>query len=160
MRINFVLNGDPTTIDVAENARLVDVLRNKFHLTGTKEGCGVGECGACTVILDGKAVASCLVLAVSVEGKSVLTIEGLSKNGELDPIQEAFIDHHAAQCGFCTPGFIMSAKALLDANPSPTREEIRIAVSGNICRCTGYHQIVDAIEDAAERYRRRGEEKA
>ncbi len=160
MKINFILNGDPTTIDVAENARLVDVLRNDFHLTGTKEGCGVGECGACTVIIDGKAVASCLVLAVSVEGKSVLTIEGLSKNGELDPIQEAFIDHHASQCGFCTPGFIMSAKALLDANPSPTREEIRIAISGNICRCTGYHQIVDAIEDAAERYRKRGEAKA
>lgn len=160
MKINFILNGDPTTIDVAENARLVDVLRNDFHLTGTKEGCGVGECGACTVIIDGKAVASCLVLAVSVEGKSVLTIEGLSKNGELDPIQEAFIDHHASQCGFCTPGFIMSAKALLDANPSPTREEIRVAISGNICRCTGYHQIVDAIEDAAERYRRRGEGKA
>lgn len=160
MKINFILNGDPTTIDVAENARLVDVLRNDFHLTGTKEGCGVGECGACTVIIDGKAVASCLVLAVSVEGKSVLTIEGLSKNGELDPIQEAFIDHHASQCGFCTPGFIMSAKALLDANPSPTREEIRVAISGNICRCTGYHQIVDAIEDAAERYRKRGEGKA
>lgn len=160
MKINFILNGDPTTIDVAENARLVDVLRNDFHLTGTKEGCGVGECGACTVIIDGKAVASCLVLAVSVEGKSVLTIEGLSKNGELDPIQEAFIDHHASQCGFCTPGFIMSAKALLDANPAPTREEIRVAISGNICRCTGYHQIVDAIEDAAERYRKRGEGKA
>ena len=160
MKINFILNGDPTTIDVAENARLVDVLRNDFHLTGTKEGCGVGECGACTVIIDGNAVASCLVLAVSVEGKSVLTIEGLSKNGELDPVQEAFIDHHAAQCGFCTPGFIMSAKALLDRNPSPTREEIRIAISGNICRCTGYHQIVDAIEDAAERYRKRGEGKA
>ena len=160
MKINFILNGDPTTIDVAENARLVDVLRNDFHLTGTKEGCGVGECGACTVIIDGKAVASCLVLAVSVEGKCVLTIEGLSKDGELDPIQEAFIDHHASQCGFCTPGFIMSAKALLDANPAPTREEIRVAISGNICRCTGYHQIVDAIEDAAERYRRRGEGKA
>ncbi|MBR4869628.1 MAG: (2Fe-2S)-binding protein [Oscillospiraceae bacterium] len=160
MKINFILNGDPTTIDVAENARLVDVLRNDFHLTGTKEGCGVGECGACTVIIDGKAVASCLVLAVSVEGKSVLTIEGLSKDGELDPVQEAFIDHHAAQCGFCTPGFIMSAKALLDRNPSPTREEIRVAISGNICRCTGYHQIVDAIEDAAERYRKRGEAKA
>lgn len=160
MKLNFILNGEDTTVEVAENTRLVDLLRNEFHLTGTKEGCGVGECGACTVVLDGKAVASCLVLAVSVEGKSVLTIEGLSKNGELDPIQEAFIDHHAAQCGFCTPGFIMSAKALLDANPSPTREEIRTAISGNICRCTGYHQIVDAIEDAAERYRRRREGKA
>ena len=159
MKINFILNGDPTAVDVAENARLVDVLRNEFHLTGTKEGCGVGECGACTVIIDGQAVASCLVLAVSVDGKSVLTIEGLSKNGELDPVQEAFIDHHAAQCGFCTPGFIMSAKALLERNPSPTREEIRTAISGNICRCTGYHQIVDAIEDAAERYRRRREGK-
>ena len=160
MKLNFILNGEDTTVEVAENTRLVDLLRNEFHLTGTKEGCGVGECGACTVVLDGKAVASCLVLAVSVEGKSVLTIEGLSRNGQLDPIQEAFIDHHAAQCGFCTPGFIMSAKALLDANPSPTREEIRTAISGNICRCTGYHQIVDAIEDAAERYRKRREGKA
>ncbi|MBQ3102664.1 MAG: (2Fe-2S)-binding protein [Oscillospiraceae bacterium] len=160
MKLNFILNGEDTTVEVAENTRLVDLLRNEFHLTGTKEGCGVGECGACTVVLDGKAVASCLVLAVSVEGKSVLTIEGLSQNGQLDPIQEAFIDHHAAQCGFCTPGFIMSAKALLDANPSPTREEIRTAISGNICRCTGYHQIVDAIEDAAERYRKRREGKA
>ena len=153
MKVNFVLNGQAVTIDVAENARLLDVLRNDLRLTGTKEGCGVGECGACTVIIDGKAVDSCLTLAVTVEGKHVTTIEGVAKDGQLDPLQQAVLDHHALQCGFCIPGFIMSAKALLDANPNPTREEIRTAVSGNICRCTGYHQIIDAVEDAAKRYR-------
>ena len=114
-----------------------------------KEGCGIGECGACTIVLDGKAVNSCLVLAASVEGKNVLTTEGLSKEGKLHPLQQAFIDHFALQCGFCTPGFLMTAKALLDANPHPTREEIKRAISGNLCRCTGYHQIVDAIESVA-----------
>lgn len=160
MKVTFTLNGDVTTIDVAENARLVDVLRYDLRLTGTKEGCGVGECGACTVIIDGVAVDSCMVLAPSVEGKTVLTIEGLSKNGELDPVQEAFLDNHAVQCGFCIPGMVMSAKALLDSNPEPSREEIRYALAGNICRCTGYHQIVDAVEDAAERYRAREERSA
>ncbi|MCI8478707.1 MAG: (2Fe-2S)-binding protein [Oscillospiraceae bacterium] len=150
--LEFTLNGDPTKVEIDENTRLLDMLRDVLNLTGTKEGCGVGECGACTVIVNGDAVDSCLVLAASVAGKSVTTIEGLSKNGELDVIQQAVLNHHALQCGFCTPGFIMSAKALLDKNPHPTREEIKIAISGNLCRCTGYQQLVDAFEEAAEHY--------
>lgn len=152
--LSFTLNGDPTSVEIDENARLLDVLRDVLGLTGTKEGCGVGECGACTVIVNGDAVDSCLVLAASVEGKSVTTIEGLSKEGQLDVIQQAVLNHHALQCGFCTPGFIMSAKALLDKNPHPTREEIKVAISGNLCRCTGYQQLVDAFEEAAEQYQR------
>ena len=123
----------------------IDLLRDKLHLTGTKEGCSVGECRACTVIMDGKAVTSCLVLAACVEGHSITTIEGVGKDGKLDPIQEAVLRNHALQCGFCTPGFIMSAKALLDENPDATREEIRRAISGNLCRCTGYEQLIQAI---------------
>ena len=149
--LTFVLNDEETTVLVEESMRLVDVLRDVLYLTGTKEGCGVGECGACTVIVDGEAVNSCLVLAMSVAGKPVTTIEGLSKNGVLHPLQQAVVDHHAMQCGFCTPGFIMSAKALLDRNPHPTREEIKTAISGNLCRCTGYQQLIEAIEDVASR---------
>lgn len=149
--LTFVLNDEETTVLVEESMRLVDVLRDVLYLTGTKEGCGVGECGACTVIVDGEAVNSCLVLAMSVAGKPVTTIEGLSKNGVLHPLQQAVVDHHALQCGFCTPGFIMSAKALLDRNPHPTREEIKTAISGNLCRCTGYQQLIEAIEDVASR---------
>ena len=149
--LTFILNDEPTTVWVEENARLVDVLRDQLYLTGTKEGCGVGECGACTVVVDAEAVNSCLVLALSVAGKQVTTIEGLSKNGQLHPLQQAVVDHHALQCGFCTPGFIMSAKALLDRNPHPTRQEIKTAISGNLCRCTGYQQLVEAIEDVASR---------
>lgn len=152
--LSFTLNGDPTSVEIDENARLLDVLRDSLGQTGTKEGCGVGECGACTVIVNGDAVDSCLVLAASVEGKSVTTVEGLSKDGQLDVIQQAVLNHHALQCGFCTPGFIMSAKALLDKNPHPTREEIKVAISGNLCRCTGYQQLVDAFEEAAEHYHR------
>lgn len=147
--LTFLLNGEQTTVRIEENMRLLDVLRDVRYLTGTKEGCGVGECGACTVIVDGEAVNSCLVLAMSVAGKQVTTIEGLSKDGVLHPIQQAVVDHHALQCGFCTPGFIMSAKALLDRNPHPTREEIKTAISGNLCRCTGYQQLIEAIEDVA-----------
>lgn len=147
--LSFILNDEPTTVCIEENMRLVDLLRDVLYLTGTKEGCGVGECGACTVVVDAEAVNSCLVLAMSVEGKHVTTIEGLSKNGQLHPLQQAVVDHHALQCGFCTPGFIMSAKALLDRNPHPTREEIKTAISGNLCRCTGYQQLVEAIEDVA-----------
>lgn len=147
--ISFTLNGEPCTVTVGETERLLDVLRDRLYLTGTKEGCGVGECGACTVIVDGKNVNSCLTMAPSVDGKEVITIEGVAQNGELAPIQRSILAHHAFQCGFCTPGIIMSAKALLDSNPHPSREEIKTAISGNLCRCTGYEQIIEAIEAVA-----------
>ena len=150
-KLRFTLNGKPVETGAADNARLLDVLRDTLGLTGTKEGCGVGECGACTVIVDGDAVDSCLYPALRANGRSVTTIEGLSKDGRLDRLQQAVLDHHALQCGFCTPGFIMSAKALLDKNPHPTREEIKIAIAGNLCRCTGYEQLIEAVLDAAER---------
>lgn len=150
-KIEFSVNGERVQIDVPAQARLVDVLRETLGLTGTKEGCGVGECGACTVIVNGKAVCSCITLAAGLDGANVITIEGVSQNGELDEIQQAILDHHALQCGFCTPGIVMSAKALLDANPNPTTEEIQQAIAGNLCRCTGYQQVIDAIADAAER---------
>ena len=150
-KIDFTVNGERVQIEVSANARLVDVLRETLGLTGTKEGCGIGECGACTVIVNGKAVCSCITLAAGLDGADVITIEGVSKNGELDEIQQAILDHHALQCGFCTPGIVMSAKALLDANPNPTTEEIQQAIAGNLCRCTGYQQVIDAIADAAER---------
>ncbi len=149
--LQFTLNGKETAVAIEQNARLLDVLREELNLTGTKEGCGVGECGACTVIVDGEAVDSCLTLAASVAGKSVTTIEGLANDDILHPLQQAVLDHHALQCGFCTPGFIMSAKALMDKNPHPTREEIKVAISGNLCRCTGYQQLIDAFEDVAGR---------
>ncbi len=129
----------------------MDILRDNLGLTGTKEGCGVGECGACTVIINGKAVCSCITLAAGLNGAEVTTIEGLSKNGELDVIQQAILDHHALQCGFCTPGIVMSAKALLDANPHPTTQQIKEAIAGNLCRCTGYQQVIEAVADAARR---------
>ena len=150
-KLKFILNGKPVETEAADNARLLDVLRDTLGLTGTKEGCGVGECGACTVIVNGKAVCSCITLAAGLNGADVITIEGVSQNGELDEIQQAILDHHALQCGFCTPGIVMSAKALLDANPNPTTEEIQQAIAGNLCRCTGYQQVIDAIADAAER---------
>ena len=148
--VNFTLNGQPVSVETSPHRRLLDLLREDLRLTGTKEGCAVGECGACTVILDGKAVTSCLVLAASVEGSSVVTIEGVGENGRLDPIQEAILRNHALQCGFCTPGFVMSAKALLEENPDATVEEIRRAISGNLCRCTGYEQLTVAIYEAAQ----------
>ena len=148
-KVKFILNHKPVEMDVYPQERLLDMLRDDFHLTGTKEGCSVGECGACTVIVDGKAVTSCLMPALSVEGKEVLTIEGVGEEGKLDPIQEKILEFHAVQCGFCTPGFIMSAKALLDENPNATLEEIRRAISGNLCRCTGYEQLAQAIYSAS-----------
>ena len=154
MNLTFTLNGQDTTVAIDPNARLLDVLREELDLTGTKEGCGVGECGACTVIIDGDAADSCLVLAASVMGKRVTTIEGLSKDGHINALQQAVLDHHALQCGFCTPGFIMSAKALLDKNPNPTREEITVAISGNLCRCTGYQQLIDAFDEAKKYYKK------
>lgn len=150
-KLKFILNGKTVEVEAADNARLLDVLRDTLGLTGTKEGCGVGECGACTVIVNGDAVDSCLYPALRANGKSVTTIEGLSKDGRLDRLQQAVLDHHALQCGFCTPGFIMSAKALLDKNPHPTREEVKVAIAGNLCRCTGYEQLIEAILDAAGR---------
>lgn len=148
-RVKFILNHKPVEMDVYPQERLLDMLRDDFHLTGTKEGCSIGECGACTVIVNGKAVTSCLMPALSVEGKEVITIEGVAIDGKLDPIQEKILEFHAVQCGFCTPGFIMSAKALLDENPNATLEEIRRAISGNLCRCTGYEQLAQAIYNAS-----------
>lgn len=153
MIVNFILNGKAVSRDLAPQRRLIDVLREDFLLTGAKESCGEGECGACTVLLDGEAVHSCLVLAGQLEGHEVLTIEGLAQNGELDIIQNAFVEHVAIQCGFCTPGMIMSTKGLLLKNPDPTEEEIRIALSGNVCRCSGYTQILAAVQDAAKKLR-------
>ena len=135
---------------------MLDILREDLSLTGTKEGCAEGECGACTVLLDGEAVHSCLTLAVQLEGRHVVTIEGLSETGELDILQKAFVEEIAIQCGFCTTGMIMSAKALLLKNPTPTEEEIRVALSGNICRCSGYVQIVRAVDRAARELREVG----
>ena len=151
IKLRFILNGKPVETEAADNARLLDVLRDTLGLTGTKEGCGVGECGACTVIVNGAAVDSCLYPALRANGKNVTTIEGLAKDGRLDRLQQAILDHHALQCGFCTPGFIMSAKALLDQNPHPTREEVKVAIAGNLCRCTGYEQLIEAVLDAAGR---------
>ena len=143
------VNGEKHEVLIKPNRTLLDVLRNELLLTGTKEACGSGECGACTVLVDGKPVNSCITLAVEAEGKEILTIEGLSRDGRLHPLQKAFMDHHAFQCGFCTPGMIMAAKAFLDRNPEPTREDIRNAIAGNICRCTGYENAVDAVLDVA-----------
>jgi carbon-monoxide dehydrogenase small subunit len=149
-RIAFTLNGSKVIVAVESHHRLIDVLRGPLELTGTKEGCGKGECGACTVIVDGQAVNSCLYPALEAEGKNVTTIEGLKKpKNELSVIQRSFIDHGAIQCGFCTPGMIMSTKALLDSNPEPSDEDIQEALLGNLCRCTGYVQIVEAVKKAA-----------
>lgn len=150
MRIKFTVNGEPVEEEVDVSVRLLDLLRDRLFLTGAKEGCGEGECGACTVLIDGRAVASCLVLAPQVDGKEVLTVEGLSPDGKLHPIQRAFVEKGAVQCGFCTPGFIMSTYALLKDNPDPTDEEIMTALEGNLCRCTGYAKIVEAVRYAAE----------
>jgi aerobic carbon-monoxide dehydrogenase small subunit len=148
--IRFTVNGEPVEAAVAQNQTLVQFLREDLGLTGTKHGCGLGDCGACTVILDGKAVNSCLVLTIQANGSEVLTIEGLAENGKLHPLQQAFVDKGAIQCGFCTPGMILSAKALLEEKPNPTELEIRTALSGNLCRCTGYQKIVEAIDEAAK----------
>jgi carbon-monoxide dehydrogenase small subunit len=152
-RINLTLkvNGKEVTLKVGPKERLIDTLREQLNLTGTKEGCSIGECGACTVILNGEAVSSCLILTGQIGGSEVLTIEGLEVAGKLDPLQKAFIDYQAVQCGFCTPGMLMSAKALLMKNPHPGREEIKTALEGNLCRCTGYEQIIEAIESVANK---------
>lgn len=144
------LNDEPVEELIQENWTLLDFLRNNLGLTGTKKGCEEGECGACTVLLDDKPVNSCLTLAVEADGREIRTIEGVARNGELYPIQKAFIEKWGLQCGFCTPGMIMSATALLKENPNPTELEIREAIAGNLCRCTGYTKIVEAISTAAE----------
>jgi len=149
--IRFILNGEPVQMEIEPHLTLLQLLREKLELIGTKEGCGMGECGACTVLLDGKTVNSCIFPAMEVDGKSVTTIEGLiDAQGNLHPIQKAFIEYGAIQCGFCTPGMVLSAKALLDENPKPTEDEIRNGIAGNLCRCTGYIQIVQAIKAASD----------
>ena len=150
MEITFTVNGQPQTIEVDDSQRLLDILREDLGLTGTKEGCGVGECGACTVVMNGKAVNSCMVPACQVNGATIETIENLEKDATLSKLQQSFLDHGAVQCGFCTPGMIMSAKALLDNKPHPSEEDIKEALEGNLCRCTGYVQILDAVKDAAK----------
>ncbi|MCQ4815598.1 (2Fe-2S)-binding protein [Cloacibacillus evryensis] len=155
MMISFELNHKKYRMNVDPTKRLVDFLRDEMGLTGTKEGCGEGECGACTVILDKKAVHACLVLTGQINKKSLLTVEGLAQNGEPSPLQKAFIKHGAVQCGYCTPGMLMSASALLMETPRPTEAEVRLALAGNICRCGDYSAIVDAVLDAAEAEARR-----
>jgi len=150
-QIELIVNGEIYSLDVKPNHTLLDVLRNHLNLTGAKYGCGTGDCGVCTVLVNGKPVSSCLTLAVAMEGRVVTTIEGLSQNGKMHPVQEEFVRHGAIQCGYCTPGFVLIAKALLDEQPEPTREEIRKYVKGNLCRCTGYVKIIDAISAAAQR---------
>jgi len=150
MTIHFNLNGKDTTIAIEPDKRLVDMLREDLGLTGTKIGCGEGDCGACTILLDGITANSCMMLAMQVAGKNVITIEGLGDYDQLHPLQQAFIDEGAVQCGFCTPGMILSAKALLDQYSSPTRDDIMRSISGNLCRCTGYTKIANAIEKVAK----------
>jgi len=151
IEITLNVNGITYTLDVRPQRTLVEVLRENLGLTGTKKSCNEGECGACTVLMDGKPVASCLVLAIDAQGKEIVTIEGLAKDEKLHPIQEAFLKHGAIQCGFCTPGMVMSVKAYLDEHPMPTSTEVRKAISGNLCRCTGYQQIVDSIMAASKK---------
>jgi carbon-monoxide dehydrogenase small subunit len=149
-RVLLKVNGEDHEVLTKSNRTLIDVLRQDLHLTGAKETCGMGACGACTVLVNGKPVHSCITLVEEVEGKEVETIEGLAQGGELHPLQKAFMDYHAFQCGFCTPGMIMTAKSLLNRNPQPTEEEVKNAISGNLCRCTGYRNIIEAIVSAAK----------
>jgi len=154
--IQLVVNGDLRTVLVRANMLLVNVLRERFDLTGTKKGCEMGNCGSCTVLLDGKPVDSCLVLALEADGHEITTIEGVAQSDELDRLQDSFVDKAAIQCGYCTPGMILSAKALLTRNPHPTETEVRAAIAGNLCRCTGYVNIVKAVLAAAENSEERG----
>lgn len=149
--IELKVNGETYETAVEPRRTLLEVLRDNLGLTGAKKACDTGDCGACTVIMDGKPVVSCLVLAIEAQGKDILTIEGLARNGKLHPLQQAFVEHGAIQCGFCTPGMILSAKALLDENPKPSEAEVRRAIAGNLCRCTGYTKIVEAILAASQK---------
>ncbi|MGD9488546.1 MAG: (2Fe-2S)-binding protein [Calditrichaceae bacterium] len=150
LNVSFKLNNKPVKINTPANRRLLDVLREDFGLIGTKEGCSVGECGACTVIMDGNAVNSCLILIGQAEGSEILTVEGLEQDGHLHPLQERFLEKGAVQCGFCTPGMLMSAYALIEQNPRPSQDDIKEAIEGNLCRCTGYKQIIEAIDPAPD----------
>ena len=154
--ITFVLNGEHAEVAFAPHKTLLEVLREDLALTGTKHGCELGECGTCTVLVDGKSILSCLMLGLDAEGREVTTVEGMAVNGQLHPLQDTFADTGAAQCGYCTPGFMLAAKELIDKNPEPSRDEIKEALSGNLCRCTGYIKIYEAVELAAARMR--GEE--
>ena len=151
MKIKFEINSKKVLIDVDPMKRLLDVIREDLSLTGTKEGCSKGECGACSVIVDGELVASCIYPAAQIQGKKVITIEGLSKGDQLDPIQQSFIEEGAIQCGFCTPAMVLGTKVLLDKNPTPSEDEIKEALSGNLCRCTGYAKIIDAVKKASKK---------
>ncbi|HEY3134866.1 MAG TPA: (2Fe-2S)-binding protein [Blastocatellia bacterium] len=150
MTLRFLVNGIARDIDAPPMKRLLDVLREDLRLTGTKEGCGEGECGACSVIVDGEVINSCLVPVCQVNGSTILTVEGLARDGRLDPLQQAFLECGGAQCGICTPGMLIAARALLDEKHHPTRDEIKEAIAGNLCRCTGYVKIIDAIEQASK----------
>jgi carbon-monoxide dehydrogenase small subunit len=152
--ITLRVNGEDYKIETYPNRILLDVLRQDLQLTGTKEGCGEGACGYCTVLLDGVPVRSCLLLAVEAQGKEITTVEGLSSGAKLHPVQEAFVEHHAIQCGFCSPGMILTASALLKSNPNPTDTEIRKAIAGNVCRCTGYAKIIEAVKSLSDKGRR------
>jgi aerobic carbon-monoxide dehydrogenase small subunit len=154
--LHLMVNGVAHEVAAEPHRTLVEVIREDLRLAGTKIGCGEGDCGACTVLLDGKAVNSCLVLAAQADGRQITTIEGLAGSRDLHPIQQAFVDHGAIQCGFCTPGMILTAKALLDQKPSPSESEVRAGITGNLCRCTGYQKIVEAILDAAGRIQKGG----
>jgi carbon-monoxide dehydrogenase small subunit len=148
-RITLTVNGEPEQVDVLSNLTLLGLLREKLALTGTKNGCSAGECGACTVLMNGEPVNSCMVLAVECDGAVIITVEGLAHDGQLDPVQQAIIDSGGVQCGFCTPGILITARALLDRNPQPSEEEISEALVGNLCRCTGYVRIIQGIQQAA-----------
>lgn len=154
IHVRTKINGDAVEFVCEADETLLDVLRNRLGLTGAKEGCGTGDCGACSVTLDGRLTCSCLVLGAEAEGHEIGTIEGMAKGDELHPLQRKFLEHAALQCGICTPGFLVAAKALLDKNPNPTESEIRFGLAGNLCRCTGYDKIVRAVQDAAEEMRR------
>ena len=149
--IRVTINGEKKQLDIPAGITALEMIRDRLELKGTKEGCGIGECGACTIVVDGHAVNACLMLAAQLDGREILTVEGLAQNGDLHPIQEAFAEKHAVQCGFCTPGLLMSTSALLAERPRPNRSEIVKAISGNLCRCTGYHSILEAVKAAAEK---------